>query len=129
MKIVTKNTTQKYLMKNVPVYQDVSLKDIQKELLEGKQSISRIVIKGNVTNTRKVRVKELQELTLDDSKYLLYVEDYHFANISDGNDTIEVLLPKYIVDLSLHNDGKKQWHITYYPSSGIYIVDYGLDIQ
>jgi len=127
MKIETKSATQQYLENGVPVYQDAQLKDIQRELSESNQSISRIVIEGNVTNTRKAKTAELEELTLGDSKYSLYPEDYYFANISDGTDTIKVLLPKYIVDLSLHNDGTKEWHITYYSSSSTHVVEYAVD--
>jgi len=127
-KIWTNNTTQKYQKDGISVYTDVSLKEINKDISKNNKSISRIVIEGNITNTRTAKVNELEKLTLDDSKYSLYPEDYHFATIGDGTDTIEVLLPTYIVDLSLHNDGKKEWHITYYPSSGIYVVDFGVDI-
>lgn len=126
-KIWTKNNTQNYQKQVVPVYQNVPIKDIQKELLKNNQSISRIVIEGNVTNTRKARVKKLEEFTLENSEFLLYAEDYYIANISDDSDTIEVLLPSYIVDFALHKNGKKEWHITYHPSSGIHVVDYGID--
>lgn len=128
-KIWTNNYTQRYQKDGVTIYTDISLKALKRELSKKNQYISRIVIEGNVTTTREARVKELEELTLEDSKYSLYAEDYHFADISDDTDTIEVLLPSYIVDFSLHKNGEKEWHITYHPSSNIYIAEYGLDIQ
>lgn len=127
--IFATHTTEKFQSEGDQVYKGVSLKDLKEDFSEGNQSITRIVTIGRLTNTQKIKDKELEGLILEDSDYSLYAKDYLFAYISDRTDTIKVLLPRYIEDLSLLNNKDKEWHITYHHSSGIYVVDYGLDIH
>lgn len=128
-KIFANYTTQSLKEQGVPVYTYVPLDDIESYILEDKESISRIVIVGRLSKIKKPGAGELEALNFNDPDYEIYPDEYRFAQISDDSGTIKVIIPAYIVDLSLPTNEKREWHISYHPSSDMYVVDYGVDIN
>ncbi|WP_409228934.1 hypothetical protein [Gudongella sp. SC589] len=125
-KIFANYTTQSLKKQGVPVYTYIPLDDIESYISKDKESISRIVIVGRLSNIKKPGAGELEAFNFNDPDYEIYPDEYRFAQISDDSGTIKVIIPAYIVDLSLRADKKREWHINYHPSSDIYVVDYGI---
>lgn len=113
----------------VPIYQNIGIKDFEDLRSQLKEDVVRVVIKGELSDTRALEQEKINDRVSSNFDPLIYAGDYAESTITDDTGKIDVFSPAYFLNITDRISGEKLWHIDYYPSEKIFIVDYGADVK
>lgn len=117
-------TTQTFEKSNLPIIKDTLVSDLPTSFNDD-QRMYRVIVFGELSEVGEAKSHLVGNVMVEDKDQPLYLDDYFYGFISDDTGRISVLLPKYVIEYNDYKSINKTWHITYYPPSDLYLVDYG----
>lgn len=121
-------TTQTFEKSNLPIIKDTLISDLA-SFLNNDERMHRVIVYGKLEEVSEAKSHFVENVMVEDKDKPLYLDDYLYGFISDDTGSIPVLLPKYVLEYNNYKNKDKIWHITYYPSSDLYLVDYGFSFE
>jgi len=122
-------TTQTFEKSNLPIIKDTLISDLTSSLNNNDERMYRVIVYGKLEEVSEAKSHFVENVMVEDKDHPLYLDDYLYGFISDHTGRIPVLLPKYVLKYNNYKSKDKTWHITYYPSSDLYLVDYGFIVE
>lgn len=121
-------TTQTFEKSNLPIIKDTFVSDLASSFNDDER-MYRVIVYGELAEVSEAKSHFVENVMVEDKDQPLYLDDYLYGFISDDTGRIPVLLPKYVLEYNNYKTKDKTWHITYYPSSDLYLVDYGFSFE